>query len=283
MSIAKYPGKALIAFLVLGNIGLWVAFPPADDGTRPDFFRQYLGEMIGATMMLLMAVALLLSTRLRFLEPLFGGLDKVYAAHRNIGIIAGLPLPLHFLVVPLAEEIPPGRAPGYIAFGGLLALILLSLAPRLPVVRKLIRIPYRGWRISHRFIGIFFIMGTAHMLLVDALVRTTVVPFAVLMAAIATGIASYVYTEFIAKFLRRKAVYQVREVNRLTPTAVEIVLQPVKKPLKFTAGQFAFVRFKGNRVLSEPHPFTISSSLKENNLRLTIRASGDYTHICTII
>ena len=203
MSIAKHPGRVLVTAIALGYVGLWIAFPPIDNGTRPDFVRQYLGELIGSTMMVLMASALLLSTRWRFLESLFGGLDEMYAVHRNLGIIASLLLPLHFLVIPLKDNIPPGRAPGYIAFAGLLVLILLSLAPRLPVIRKVIRLRYRGWRISHKFIGIFFIMGTAHMLLVDTLVRTAVVPFTVLMIFIAAGIASYLYTELIAKFARR--------------------------------------------------------------------------------
>lgn len=244
MFIARHPGRVLVTAVVLVCVGLWVAFPPDDDGTRPDFLRQYLGEMIGSTMMVLMAMALLLSTRFRFLELLFGGLDKVYSAHKHIGIIAGLLLPVHFLVTPLVQDdIPPGRAPGYIAFAGFSILILLSLAPRLPVIRKLIRMRYGGWRITHKFMGIFFIMGTAHMMLVDPLVRTTVVPFAVLMMFIAIGIASYLYAELFAEFARRTAVYQVQGVNRLTPKVVEIVLQPVKKRLNFTAGQFAFVRF----------------------------------------
>ena len=43
------------------------------------------------------------------------------------------------------------------------------------------------------------------------------------------------------------------------------------------AGQFTFVSFKGDKALSESHPFTVSSSPKEDNLRLSIKASGDWT------
>ena len=43
------------------------------------------------------------------------------------------------------------------------------------------------------------------------------------------------------------------------------------------AGQFLFVRFPGDRILSESHPFTISSAPHEDVLRVTIKASGDFT------
>ncbi|KAA0564639.1 hypothetical protein F0342_10855 [Bacillus sp. CH30_1T] len=271
-------GNVLIAAIPLIYVVLWIMFPPIDNGTRSDYSSQYLGEIIGSTMMLMMALTLLLSTRFRFLEPLFGGLDKMYLAHRNAGVIVFLLLILHYIITPIDPSyVPPGRAPGYIAFFGFVILIILTIAPRLPVIRKFVRISYRRWRVSHKFIGIFFIMGTAHMFLVDSLVRTTLVPFIVLMSANVVGIASYLYTEFLATFTRRTATYQVKEVNHLNKKTVEVVLKPEKKQLNFKAGQFIFVRFKGDRVLSEPHPFTVSSSPSEENLRLTIVSAGDFT------
>jgi len=46
---------------------------------------------------------------------------------------------------------------------------------------------------------------------------------------------------------------------------------------KHRAGQFLFVRFPGERRLNESHPFTISSAPREDVLRLTVKASGDFT------
>ena len=43
------------------------------------------------------------------------------------------------------------------------------------------------------------------------------------------------------------------------------------------AGQFLFVRFPKEKLLNESHPFTISSAPKEDVLRLTIKASGNFT------
>ncbi|WP_308637201.1 ferredoxin reductase family protein [Paenibacillus silvisoli] len=271
-----------ILLLPLINACAWLAFPPVDHGDRPDFALRYMGEIVGSTMMIMMAFTLVLATRWRVLERLFGGLDQMYAVHRNAGTLVFLLLFAHMLVMPLQPgQVPPGRAPGYIAFGGFVILILLSLAPRLPVIRRIVRIGYRSWRISHRFIGIFFIIGTAHAFLVDPLVTTTIVPFVLLMIGIVSGIVSYLYTELLARFVRRRAGYKVRQVRRLGTSAVEVVLAPERRKLTFKAGQFLFIRFKGNRVLSEWHPFTISSPPGEPNLRLTILAAGDYTDYLT--
>jgi predicted ferric reductase len=43
------------------------------------------------------------------------------------------------------------------------------------------------------------------------------------------------------------------------------------------AGQFLFVRFPSDKILNESHPFTISSAPKDEALRVTIKASGDFT------
>jgi Predicted ferric reductase len=271
-------GSVLAAALPFAFIGLWFVFPPEDDGTRNEYFRQYAGEIIGSTMMVFMTLSLLLATRLRFLERLFLGLDKMYEVHRHAGMISLALLILHFIVIPLAPgEAPPGRAPGYIALGGFVIMTLIALAPRLPGLRRLIRIGYGKWRISHKFIGIFFIMGTAHMLLVDTLIRTSPVLFSTLLVAIGTGIASYLYAELIAPLTRRRTAYRVLNVNRLNAKVAEVVLQPMKKRLPYRAGQFLFIRFKGDKMLAEPHPFTISSSPGERDLRLTIGSAGDFT------
>ncbi|SFT26826.1 ferric reductase-like transmembrane domain-containing protein [Paenibacillus sp. BC26] len=149
------PRHFFIFLLPLINAAVWIAFPPVDHGLQPSFAQRHLGEVIGSTMMIMMAFTLLLATRIRVLERLLGGLDKLYVVHRNAGIFVFLLLFLHLLVMPLnPNEVPPGRAPGYIAFGGFVLLILLSVAPRIPGVRRVMRIGYRGWRISHRFIGV---------------------------------------------------------------------------------------------------------------------------------
>jgi predicted ferric reductase len=72
--------------------------------------------------------------------------------------------------------------------------------------------------------------------------------------------------------------YTVDTVKHPNNSTTEVTLRPKKDPIKHVhAGQFLFVRFLGDKALNESHPFTISSAPNEDVLRLTIKASGDFT------
>lgn len=270
-------GPIAVAAIPSANLALWIVVPPADDGSRSVFARQVFGEAIASTVVLLFAMTLVLATRARFLEPYFGGLDKLYRAHRNAGQVGMLLLIVHVALTPWRLTPGGGVPAGLIAFVGFLILVVLTIGPRLPLLHTVVGISYRSWRHTHKFIGIFFIMGLAHMMLVDSLVVTSSPLFAVLLAAFVVGIASYLYTIFIARFVRPTYRYVVGAVSRLSDTTVEIALRPrKKKKLDFRSGQFVFVKFR-HWGLREPHPFTVSSAPTEHLLRLTIKASGDFT------
>ena len=258
------------------NVLIWLLFLPTDDG-RAGFTRQVIGELIGTTAVILLAAALVLSTRGRWLEPWFGGLDKMYRAHREAGTAGFLVLSLHVVVIPWRFDSAGGVPSGMISFAGIAILVILSLGPRIRATSRLVELSYRSWRRTHRFIGFFFIFALAHMLLVDSLVVTTVVPFVLVMGAFVGGILCFLYVLLLARFVRPSGKYLVEHAARLNATTLEVVLTPRKgNVIEFNPGQFVFVRFKG-RHLREPHPFTVAGSPKEAGLRLVIKASGDFT------
>jgi predicted ferric reductase len=135
---------------------------------------------------------------------------------------------------------------------------------------------YDGWKRLHRFIGIFFILGFIHSLTVkalDALIAITWVQMFFIL-----GTVSYLYTEIFGGFFRKYVPYTVEVVKHPNGSTTEVTLRPQKKPInKQRAGQFLFVHFPQDRILKESHPFTISSAPHEEVLRLTIKASGDFT------
>lgn len=268
-------GPVTIKVMVVANVVAWLLFSPTDDG-RTDHIRQVIAEMISSTVVILFAVALLLSTRPRFLERFFGGLDKMYRQHREVSVVGFLLLVLHVVLVPWRLQPGGGVPAGLIAFVGLLILVVLSIGPRLRWTRRWVTIGYRSWKRTHRFMGIFFVFSCAHMFLVDPLVLTTLVPLVLVVAGFAVGIVSYVYNLFVARWVRPSGTYVVDGVNRLTETAVEVVLHPRRRPLRFTPGQFVFVQFR-QRGLREAHPFTVAGASPEEGLVLVIKASGDFT------
>lgn len=268
-------GNLVILGLVAFNFILWLVFPPIDDG-RPNFLRAYAGEVLGATVIILMACGLLLAARPKWAEPTFGGLDKMYAAHKRANTAAFLLLFVHLLTVSITtDRLLPGAPLAIIAFLGIVTLVLLTLSPRIPLLSKLTNASYDKWKRTHRFIGIFYTLGFVHSLLVDGL--SALVAFSYVQFIFLVGFGAYLYTEVFSRFLNKSLLYQVSAIRRLNGNTTEVTLTPKGQKLRHQSGQFLFARFPGDRVLDESHPFTISSAPGESDLRLSIKASGDFT------
>jgi predicted ferric reductase len=268
-------GNLVIIALVVLNILVWFIFPPVNDG-RQNFERSWAGEILGSTVIILMASALFLSTRPKWAEPFFGGLDKMYLTHRRAAVSAFLLLFLHVLTVPISTtDLRPGNYLAMLAFLGIITLVLVTLAPRIPILSKLTNATYDGWRKTHRFMGIFFTLGFLHALTVNGLNALIAITWVQVIFFI--GLISYLYTELFGRYFKKRLLYSVDGVRRLNGNTSEVSLRPVEQKLAYRPGQFLFVHFNSDATLSESHPFTISSAPAEKNLRLTIKTSGDWT------
>jgi predicted ferric reductase len=273
----RYIGNTAILVLVILNVVVWLVFPPVNDG-RENFVRQYAGEIIGANNIILMACSLFLSTRPKWAEKFFGGLDKMYIAHRRTGVAALLLIFVHVLTVPISTTgWTLGNYLAIIAFAGIVGIVLVTLAPRIQFLSKLVGNDYNDWKNLKRFIGIFFVIAFIHSLTVphplNALTAITWVQVFFII-----GTASYLYTELFGGFFKKFVPYQVEAVNHPNTSTTEVVLRAKKDAIqKHQAGQFLFVRFPGDRKLNESHPFTISSAPHEDVLRVTVKACGDFT------
>lgn len=270
-------GNLVIIVCVLLTIAVWFIFPPENDG-REKFTRQYAGEIIGSVNIVLMACSLVIAARPKWAEPYFGGLDKMYITHRHTSTAALLLIFVHVLTVPISlEGWVLGNYLAVIAFTGIVSLALISLAPRVPFLNSITGGTYDGWKKLKRFIGIFFIAGFIHSLTIghplDAFIAINWVQIFFII-----GTASYLYTEFPGKFFGKYVAYKVEAIDHPSYITTEVVLRPEGNPIKkHRAGQFLFVRFPNTGTLDESHPFTISSAPHEDVLRVTVKASGDFT------
>jgi predicted ferric reductase len=272
----KNIGNLAIIALVILNIVVWLVFPPVYDG-RPNFLRQYAGEIIGSNNIILMACSLFLSTRPKWAEKYFGGLDKMYMTHRHTGTAAFLLIFVHVLTVPISTTgWRLGNYLAVVAFTGIVTIVLITLAPRIPFLNRLAGDDYDDWKKLKRWIGIFFIIAFFHSLTVNALDAKIAITWVMIFFII--GTASYLYTEIFGKLLKKFLPYTVEAVKHPNASSTEVTLRPRKEPIKKQlAGQFLFVRFPPDKALNESHPFTISSAPAEDVLRLTIKASGNFT------
>jgi predicted ferric reductase len=201
----------------------------------------------------------------------------MYMTHRYTSTAAFLLMFVHILIVPLhLVNLAVGNYLAIVSFLGFIAIVLPTLAPRIPYLSKLTSGTYEGWKRLHGFIGIFFILGYLHSITVNA--PTTKVAINWNQIFVFLGIGSYIYTEILGRFLGKHVQYKVEAVNHPNTSTTEVVMRAKGKPIKHAhAGQFLFVRFKGDKGLDETHPFTISSAPHEDVLRVTIKACGDFT------
>lgn len=268
-------GNIVMIALVVLTVLVWIVFPPASEGVE-NYARAYAGEVLGSVVIVLMSFSLFLAARPKWAEPYFGGLDRMYLTHRRTSTSAFLLLFVHILVVPITVvNLRLGNYLAMIAFLGILAIVLPTLAPRIVFLNRLTGGTYEGWKKLHRFIGIFFILGFIHSLTVKALSALVAISFVQVFFII--GTVSYLYAEVFGRFFRKHVPYIVEKVRHPNNSTTEVTLRPTGGPIqKHRAGQFLFVRFPGLKELDEAHPFTISSA-PEEDLRVTIKACGDFT------
>jgi len=243
-------------------------------------FEAAIGIAVGSAAVVAMSQALILAARPRLLEPLFGGLDRMYGLHKWLGISALVLMILHDLIEPDFErtvrETGLGELAsdaGEFAFNALLALIAISWFRRLPFIR--LEIPYQLWRFSHRFMGVLFAVVVFHQFFVD--MPNEVDPsLSVLLNFFGiAGLIAWVHTEFVVPRLRRR-VFTVSAIRRHGDTT-EVTLTPQGRAMRWRPGQFAFLSAP-EAGLSEPHPFTIASAPRpDGTLTMSIRALGGWT------
>ncbi|WP_299159286.1 ferric reductase-like transmembrane domain-containing protein [uncultured Tenacibaculum sp.] len=233
--------------------------------------HRIIGEIFSSWVVTVFAFNFLMATRAKWVENLFGGLDKMYLIHKRSGVIAVILLLAHFIVVPRAIDFNPGKPLGFYA----LILILIGvIVSAVPVFKK--KIPYHKWINFHKLMGVFYTLGVIHGFMVDSLIKQLPITRIYVFSMAMIGILAWVYKAFLFDLFNKKLNYAVKQVKNLGNNITELELVAQNKSLNFKAGQFAFFTFPSINK-REQHPFTISSHPHQKNLKITIKGLGDYT------
>lgn len=235
--------------------------------------HRILGEVFSSWVVTVFAFNFLMSTRAKWVEKIFGGLDKMYLIHRRSGVIAVFLLLAHFIVVPRdLVEFNPGKPLGLYALILILVGVILSATP---IFKK--KIPYHKWINFHKLMGVFYVMGVIHGMMVNSLIKELPITRVYVFGMAFIGIAAWVYRAFLFNLFNKKLKYEITNITNKNFGITEVSMQPVSEPLKFLAGQFAFFKFPSISK-REQHPFTISSHPFAEGLRITVKDLGDYTN-----
>lgn len=240
------------------------------------------GQIAGLLGMSLFSVNLILSSRLKFLDKYFYGLDKVYNQHHIIGAISFCLLLFHplFLVVQYAQFSLRSAALFFLPLSsqavnfGIYSLFLMIV---LMIFTFYIKLKYQQWKFFHKFMVVTFMFSVVHVFFVSSdISRDNILRIYVLGLAV-IGLVAGFWRAFLIKKINNNFEYEIVRVAMLKPDVVEIEMAPKGKAMEFEAGQFVFMSFSSKAVEPEAHPFSISSAPEENNLRVTVKALGDFT------
>jgi len=276
-------GQRTALLLSLVPLFIWLVVRNGEYGLDDiKAFSYSLGQLAALVGTAMFAITFILTLRIKNMEDYFGGLDKLYAFHHKLGAVSFILLlfhPLLLLVKFLPQQVKlaasfliPGAQWAY-NFG----IIALALMIILLVMTFFIRMKYQNWKISHKLMGILYMIAIFHFFFVTTdISRFPVLKYYMMFISL-IGMAAYLYTSYISLVAARKYEYTVDRVTREGDVHI-FELKPNGKHLEFMPGQFAFVQFMTKGLQGEPHPFTIASAQKEDGkVRFAIKSLGDYT------
>ena len=284
----SFLGWTAIILISLIPVLLFFAFGSGASGFNDFSSSLYtLGRIFALVGVTLFTLNFILSTRLKFLEEIFGGLDKVYLVHGIVGGIAFMFILAHpiFLV---ANLIPQHfvQAASYFIPGGILALdfglIAIVGLITLIFVTFFTRMKYNHWKFTHEFMGGIFALVILHMLTVDDIAIDNIFigyRFFVLAIALIGG-GAIVYSWIIRKKYKKYPMYKIINI-KINKNIFELQLEPESNQIQYQSGQFVFLRFYNQNLTKEPHPFSIASKSNERIVKVAIKESGDFTEKLT--
>jgi predicted ferric reductase len=287
LTISKTHQRMGPVFIAVGvTLALWLV----SKWYYQDWFvnrYKYIAKTASLSATVLMGCCVVLSTRWRFVERFFGGLDKVYQVHKRLGRWAFFLILLHpvFLAVdrlpdvlaflralwlyyPEGDRYLWGQNVGVMALLGFATLIALTLW---------IKIPYHRWKKTHEYFGLIFLLVIVHIFLVNADVARY--PFLTIWIYALLGLAlgSFVYIRFLYRRWGPRFDYLVSGIERVGDI-LEVTFAPQEKKMDFRPGQFVYLVIRKKGITPEPHPYSIACGYNlEATLKLGIKQVGDHT------
>jgi predicted ferric reductase len=277
-------GRLIFWGAALMVIPLWfISFPETTVRHNMNPFLVYSSQITALIGFSLFAMTFVLSARWKWMEDYFGGLDKMFHLHHTIARTALVLLLIHPIL--LAVRFIPGETDkvfwylfpvhrrveidlGSWALWGLILLMLVTIV---------IKLPYDKWKITHKFMGVFFILGVLHIYFLGLSVSANPALTIYLATLSVTGVAAWVYKSVLFDWVVEKPRYRVEKADRLNEQVIEITMKPENERVHFIPGQYFFFSFRDTDLSGESHPFTVCNETEEGQIKIMVKVLGDYT------
>lgn len=298
--LERYGGWALIGLFVFIPVAIWFGINPInEDFTSWSRSMASLGKLCGIVGFIMFAINFLLSTRAKWLEKFFVGLNSVYKTHHILGGLALVFLLFHPLFLALkyiewtslasfqeaAKFLLPrmvdfsasqsaiqedlSMIAGSLAFFGMVVLLFITF---------FVNLQYKIWLLTHKFLGVAFVFAGLHVIFISSDVSRSKLLLAYTLVWFVIGLVSYLYKTIAGNIVIRREEYIVSGV-KVSNSVIGLNLTPKNRPMSLKPGQFLFVSFvsPSKVVDKESHPFSVASISDDGGMVLYIKSLGDYT------
>jgi predicted ferric reductase len=262
---------------------LWIA------ARRTEFANASFWPWRGASQIVMLwsatlaMLSMLSVVRAQALESVFGGLDAAVRLHRRLGLTALLLMGAHGVLLT-ADAAAQGQSvasvlvPFWIEDERTIDIVVFYALIGFGILAYDRRMRHERWLTLHRVIGVLFVVGTLHAATEPGTIQASEPLRTWMVILMLVGAAAWIYRVLLFPKFGPRYPYQVDCVVPYGAQTVDLVLRPLERRMMYEPGTFVFVRvpsFKGME--RELHPFSISSSPLDRNLRVSIRQVGDFT------
>lgn len=270
--LTGYIGITAIYTLILGILFRMETGQLVFPGDKADPFYE-LGTSFGFWGSFYFCLNFILATRWRWVERIFDGLDSVYQIHNLVGKLTLTFVLLHGLILVLQALPDQGLLTTYLYPGvnvsytvGVAGLILLTL---LVIVTIWIKLPYHIWLETHKFMGIAYVLGNVHAIILQ-------LDWYMVLLTLIGGYA-WIYNLFFYRHRAPKATGQITQ-HTYKQNIHEFIIQ-LDREFPAQPGQFVFlsVQKSAQNLAAEQHPFSISGFPDRQAIRISAKILGDYT------
>lgn len=277
-------------------LGVTLAFWLGSKWWYDDWFSnpaKYIAKAASLTALVLMCCCSILAARGRFMERYFGGLDKMYQAHKRLGRYSFFIVLLHplFLTIDRLPDISafaralwlqPAAEDTY-ALGhnaGIAVLGIFAVLIGLTVARKL---PYHRWKRSHELMTVLLMLVALHVILVNADVSRYPLLAVLVYGLMGWALASCCYIRFFYAAWGPRFPHRIASIDR-SGAVLEFLFEPLGRKMNFRPGQFVYLVVNKDGITPEPHPYSIASGYNlEANVKLGIKQLGDHTKTLSLL
>lgn len=235
------------------------------------------GKLTGLLGCLFLSFLIFSGDTARYFDRFFG-MDKIIKFQRKFALatmIFVLLHPIFFIlssksilsyIIPDFSVIP--LASGIVSFYIFMMVIIASKMYK--------KISYDVWQYIHIFTYILFLFSLYHAFNWGSDSGNWLVRVIYLISLMAVIIGIIYRTSYKLK-QKHAGKFFVKDIRKETKDIFTLALRP-EKIFSFKAGQFCFLRLNKDRLYAR-HPFTITSSPIEDELRFTVKLTGRFTKV----